>query len=392
MKILQIAPCYVDIFNETGGVSNIVRQICLRLEKEKINTVLICSNTELGKVVSEEKYIKYSDFLSIYIIPQYKNPLLGPVSNLLNILRSFDEISLIHIHTCFSAITDYSLNYSVKNNIPSLFTPHGKLSPSMFNNKKFWKSIYFNLVLIGILNKVSGIVTSSRNEINYLKSFGIQNKISYIYNGYQKVNISDLNISTFLSRKWELEPKSYLLFLGYLDPRKQPDLLIKAYLKSKAFEKFKLVIAGPDSYSYRAELENLIRSYKGNIMNKIIFTDRVVGADKWALLNGAKALVLPSKGEGWPVVIAEAIGAKIPVIISKECNFSEVTEMEIGTEVKDFSEESWSVALDEICYNDTLYKKFEESLEKYYSLFSWESITKQWIKKYFEILNETRAQ
>ena len=51
MKIIQIAPCYVDIYNETGGVANIIRQICLYLEQKKINTVLICTNTELGKTL-----------------------------------------------------------------------------------------------------------------------------------------------------------------------------------------------------------------------------------------------------------------------------------------------------------------------------------------------------
>jgi len=387
MKILQIAPCYVDIYNETGGVANVVRQICLSLERKKINTVLICSNTELGKEVTKEKSIKYSDYLTIHIIKQHTNPLLGPVHNLRKLLKSLNDISLVHIHTCFSAITDYTMNYYLNNKIPCLFTPHGKLSPSMFNKKKLFKSLYFNLIVKRRLNNVNNIITCSKNEIEYIKNLGVKNIFSYIYNGYPEINLNKQEKDV-----WDLVPKSYLMFLGYLDPRKQPDLLIKAFAQAKASEKFKLVLAGPDSYGYKMVLEKLINSFGMTIKDKIIFTGRVIGPDKWILLKNAKALILPSKGEGWPVVIAEAIGSKLPLVISKECNFNEIEKMNLGLEVKDFEIESWKNAIDEICFNETLYKKFELGLDQHQPYFSWESITKQWIEKYKSLINETRIK
>lgn len=387
MTILQIAPCYVDIYNETGGVANIIRQICLRLDKERINTVLICSNTELGKVVANEGIIKYSENLTVYIIKQNTNPMLGPLKKLKILLNSLNQITLAHIHTCFSSITDYSMYYLLNKNIPCIFTPHGKLSPSMYNNKKLLKHFYFNIRVKKMLNKVGEIITSSKNEIKYIKNLGVQNKFSFIYNGFIENNLNYQRIDNF-----GLFSKSFLLFLGYLDPRKQPDLLVKAFVKSKASEKFKLVLAGPDSYGYKTAIEKLVDSFGENIKSKIIFTGRVFGTEKWLLLKNAKTLILPSKGEGWPVVIAEAIGSGLPMIISKECNFSEIEEMQLGLEIKDFEIESWKNAIDEMCFNDKLYKKFELNLIKYRYYFNWKSVTTQWIEKYRSIINETRIK
>lgn len=388
MKILQVAPCYVDIEKETGGVANVVRQICLALEKKSITTVLICTDTELGKVVAKTGFVKYSNFLTIHIIKQPKYPILSSTRELLRILKSIDDISLGHIHTCFSVVTEFSLNFFLNKKLPCIFTPHGKLSPSMYENKKRLKDIYFNLFLKKNLNLVNQVITNSSNEIEYAKAHGIKGTFSFIYNGYSDY----IEASESESNLYHLKPKSYLLFLGYLESRKQPDLLIKAYQKSKAFGKYKLVLAGPDSYGFQNYLEQIITDLNLKIGVDILLTDRVAGKTKWDLLRNAKALFLPSKGEGWPVVIAEAIGAEIPCVITKECNFSEIKTMKLGIEVKDHSEEEWAKAIDEICFNKQFNEEIKNNLSHNKDSFSWKVITEQWINSYRTVINETDSR
>jgi len=387
MKIVQIAPCYVDIHKETGGVANIIRQICLKLEQSQIPTVLICTNTELGRIVAEAGIIEYSDFLTIHIVSQHKNPLWVPKKKLNSILKSIGNISLAHVHTCFSAIAEYSSKYFTNNRIPWIFTPHGKLSPTLFENKKLIKQVYFNLFVRKHLIQANRIVASSSDEIEYAKAMGLKGPFSFLYNGYTPclTNVAYKN-------QWHLPPKSYLLFLGYLELRKQPDLLIRAFSKSKAVKELKLVISGPDSYGFRQNLEDLIDSLNLIIGENILFTDRVIGQAKWDLLQNAKALFLPSKGEGWPVVIAEAIGAQIPCVISKECNFKEINQMQLGIEVPDFNIESWTTAIDDICFNTEHYKEFTLNLGASKNRFSWDSITNEWINIYKKTIDEARAQ
>lgn len=386
MKIIQIAPCFVDLNSESGGVANIVRQICLHLADKKVHTILICTTTELGKSVSEAKFIQHSEYLTVHIVKQYPNPLLGPTKKILKILQSIDDISLVHIHTCFSSITEYSMKFLNQRNIPFLFTPHGKLSPNMFGNKKIFKQIYLNVLLKKRVNNAKLIITSSSNEIQYAKNLGLNNNFDYIFNGYPTVRNQEKDSeSTNIGFK-----KPYLLFLGYLDPRKQPDLLIQAFRYSKAFESHSLVLAGPDSYGFKKELELQIKELNLEIGVHVFFTGRITGMPKWNLLKNAKALFLPSKGEGWPVVIAEAIGAELPVVISQECNFSEINEFKTGIEVRTHKIEDWANSINEICFNESLYEEMKKNLALQKNQFSWETITLKWFNSYTKIINETK--
>ena len=144
MRIIQISPCYVDIYKETSGVANIIREICLACEVEKVETILVCPNTELGRVVAKTGIHKYSDNLTVHILHQRTNPIFGPISPIRKLISSFKEIDLVHIHTCFSVITEYTMRYFV-NSTPIVFTPHGKLSPASMKNRSFLKKNHFQL-------------------------------------------------------------------------------------------------------------------------------------------------------------------------------------------------------------------------------------------------------
>jgi glycosyltransferase involved in cell wall biosynthesis len=156
--------------------------------------------------------------------------------------------------------------------------------------------------------------------------------------------------------------------------------LIKAFHQSKASETYKLIIAGPDSYDFGVYLKKLVVSL--GLFDKVIFTGRVSGYDKWYLLENSVGLFLPSTGEGWPVVIAEAIGAKVPLVISKECNFSKIIDYNIGIEVDDFDTGKWAKAIDFLCFNQEQRNMFRQNLNVMSDSFSWSNIVQQWINKY----------
>lgn len=343
--------------------------------------MLICANTELGKTMADSETIQFSDHLIIHIVKQNKNPLLGFRKSIYRILDNVDDISLMHIHTCFSTICDASLKYATQNNIPCIFTPHGKFSPAMFEKKKQLKKLYYKWYLEKNLNDINKIIVSSRDEATYISRLGIKTDISYVYNGYCRYK------KAVLSEKIEKISVPYFLFLGYLEPRKQPDLLIKAFQQSVASEKYKLVLAGPDSYGYLGYLKELVSIY--HLTDKVIFPGRVLEYDKQYLLEHATALLLPSKAEGWPVVIAEAIGAKLPLVISKACNFSEINTLKVGIEIADFNIANWANAMDTLSFQPQ-YAEFKYNLNNISGSFTWENIVQQWIEEYRLLLGERK--
>jgi glycosyltransferase involved in cell wall biosynthesis len=80
-----------------------------------------------------------------------------------------------------------------------------------------------------------------------------------------------------------------------------------------------LALAGPPvTERYKGRLEQLIAHLA--LTDKVTWTGMLAGADKWAALRAADALALPSHQENFGVVVAEALGCGVPVLISNKVN------------------------------------------------------------------------
>jgi len=119
------------------------------------------------------------------------------------------------------------------------------------------------------------------------------------------------NKSTILEN-YCLEKNGYYLFLGRLVQDKNPDYLIKAFIRSNHGNK-KLVIAG--SNDSNTEYVDYLKSLAKDSTD-VIFTGAVYGQNKEKLLENAFFFCLPSTIEGLSIVLLEAMSYRIPVIAS----------------------------------------------------------------------------
>ena len=124
-------------------------------------------------------------------------------------------------------------------------------------------------------------------------------------------DLSGKNSSDILER-YSLQKKKYLLFMGRLVQDKNPDYLIKAFLKSN-LEGYKLVIAGIND-AMPDYVEGLYQLAKNN--DNVVFTGAVYGDDKSMLLQHAYCFCLPSTIEGLSIVMMEAASYHLPLIAS----------------------------------------------------------------------------
>ena len=88
-----------------------------------------------------------------------------------------------------------------------------------------------------------------------------------------------------------LERDGYLLFLSRVTPEKGVDDLIDGFERSAANDRVRLVIAGTGS-ALDAMRE---RAGRSSVAHRILFMDDVDDAEKWSLMAGCAAFVLPSK-------------------------------------------------------------------------------------------------
>lgn len=111
----------------------------------------------------------------------------------------------------------------------------------------------------------------------------------------------------------------FLLFLGRIHPKKGCDILVDAFARIAASHpRFHLVMAGPDPDGLRATIEPV--AHRAGISSRVHWPGMVSGDVKWGALRACTALVLPSHQENFGVVVAEALAAARPVLISDRVN------------------------------------------------------------------------
>jgi glycosyltransferase involved in cell wall biosynthesis len=104
---------------------------------------------------------------------------------------------------------------------------------------------------------------------------------------------------------------SYLLFVGALQPRKDPLCAVRALTLLDS--DLRLVFAGPEKrggQDVRREVARL------GLEQRVRFLGHVPKEELGALYRGAACLVLPSRDEGFGLPVLEAMSAGTPVVAS----------------------------------------------------------------------------
>ena len=126
-------------------------------------------------------------------------------------------------------------------------------------------------------------------------------------------------------RKYQLNDMKYLLSVATLEPRKNLNSLIDAYLllPKKVRQEYKLVIAGARGWlskNLQQRIEMLVN--RGDVIS----LGYIDSEDLPYIYAGAKGFVLPSLYEGFGLPILEAMAAGTPVLTSTSSSLPEVAD------------------------------------------------------------------
>lgn len=179
-------------------------------------------------------------------------------------------------------------------------SPRGMLEPWPRSSKKLKKQIAWTLYQGRALRGAAGLVATSTDELDNLHKLLPQARLFLVPNG---VDLPD-NMPAG-------ERPRQALYLSRLDPKKQPDLLIRAWAEIRPAG-WKLVIAGPGAPEYRESLQNLIAQL--GVADTVDLRREAYGADKEALLGGSQLFLLPTLSENFGIAIAEALAWGLPVV------------------------------------------------------------------------------
>ena len=134
--------------------------------------------------------------------------------------------------------------------------------------------------------------------------------VKYIPNG---VPLPESDLGSDSIRPLGLQPNEYYLFLGRLVPEKQPDWSIRAFIDACKSSGRKLVITGGSSAtdSYVDSLNTLAATSGGRVQ----LTGPIYGQQKEELLANCRAFLLPSRLEGLPITLLEAMSHGRPCLV-----------------------------------------------------------------------------
>ncbi|HAR99846.1 MAG: Glycosyl transferase group 1 [Candidatus Moranbacteria bacterium GW2011_GWC2_37_73] len=119
-----------------------------------------------------------------------------------------------------------------------------------------------------------------------------------------------------------VKPKTYLLYVGAIQPRKNLGVLIEAFEKIKINNpELKLVFAGAPAWQYEDTLEKISQS---KFSGDIIVTGTIPFSDLPVLYQNAAAFVFPSLYEGFGIPVLEAFASGTPVILANNSSLPEV--------------------------------------------------------------------
>jgi glycosyltransferase involved in cell wall biosynthesis len=127
----------------------------------------------------------------------------------------------------------------------------------------------------------------------------------------------------------ERAESDYLLFLGRFDMFQKgiDTLLAAAPAILRRYPEIRLVIAG------RGKDAAKIRAAISDHAPRITLIEGVDAARRAELLRGALALIVPSRFEGFGMVVAEALAAGVPVVASQLASLADILRPPAGGEV-----------------------------------------------------------
>jgi glycosyltransferase involved in cell wall biosynthesis len=118
--------------------------------------------------------------------------------------------------------------------------------------------------------------------------------------------------------------RPFIITVGRLEHQKGHDLLIKAYADSGAAREMDLVILGQGSRE--ADLRRQAQTM--GVGEQVRFPGFT--ANPWAWISKARLFVLPSRWEGFPSVLVEAMACGTPALVTS-CDFGPAEMVEHGT-------------------------------------------------------------
>jgi glycosyltransferase involved in cell wall biosynthesis len=335
----------------------------LALEQSRINSIAP-ANVVVLRCISKRFYIPWVSWRVIA-----------------NLVIKADVVHLMGHWSILNALVYFACRYYKK---PYAVCPAGALG--LFGRSATLKRLYNFIVGNAIIRNASVWLAVTKGEFSQFENYGItEDNITVIPNGVSKEDFELYNVDRFRKIK-RLPDVPFILFMGRLNLIKGPDILLEAFiLSTKYLPNYHLIYAGPDG----GMLEGLKSRTKEKNLEKIVhFLGYVDGEEKSSAYHSASLLVVPSRQEAMSIVALEAGICGIPIMITDQCGFSDICNVDKGLEVP-ASVEAISEGLEYLLTDSKKLESISSKLKEYIeNRYTWNAIAPIYINLYKKLLSK----
>jgi glycosyltransferase involved in cell wall biosynthesis len=192
--------------------------------------------------------------------------------------------------------------YPVRAAIPHIVAPRGTLDPAALVFSRRLKRAVWYLGQGEVLRRAAALHATSEQEACHIRAQNLRQPIILSPNGI------DIPLGSRPSRG----DRRRLLYLGRLHNKKGLDMLIAAWAALEpAHPNWDLRIVGKGDHAFGAALA---RDIVARGLRRVTVEPPAYGAAKQAAFAAADLFVLPTRGENFGMVVAEALAAGTPVL------------------------------------------------------------------------------
>lgn len=255
-----------------------------------------------------------------------------------------------------------------------------KIFPQYFTKKDLVKLNRLTDLAVKNADHIIAVSNSTKNDILKFYSEINAEKISVIYHGFDR-ELFQREIpqeeSESILKSYDLRTKSYLLYVGAIQPRKNLEVLIEAFEKIKSdYEGLKLVIAGAPAWKSDSTIKKINNS---KFKNEIIITGNLEFKKISALYRNAKTFIFPSLYEGFGIPVLEAMASGIPVICARNSSLTEAGG-DAAVYFETGNSQELAGCINKILKDESFEKELVQKGSEHVKNFSWEKCAQETLK------------
>lgn len=386
LSILQISPYYYPAW-AYGGIPRVVYELSTELARRGHHVAVFTTDvldrdlrSPYSGTETDIKGVRARYFRNLSNRLAYDYQVYLPLGMRRAVQEAVEGVDIIHIHghrNFLNNIVHQSARRLRKNYV---FSAHGTAIP--IERRVLAKKIFDLIFGDCILRDAKRFIAVSEKEVEQYREMGItSDRVSVVYNGIDISAFQNLPEKGTFRRRYGLEGKEIILFLGKITPRKGVDFLVRAYSLLQR-DNAVLVIAGNDM-GYKSEVDRLIA--ERNLGSGVIYTGLLIDDQKLAAYRDADVVVYPSVYEIFGIVPFEALLCGTPVIVADDCGCGEIIRREgIGATVRYNDDSGLRNAIVEVLRNRAYAGEMTSSGKEFIERnLSWEMIAAQYEDVYY---------